>query len=97
MVSYRISPAVAQDVAQELDVATRRLATSLEYLQKGVQGFSQANSGQTLEAFTTAQHTWTQGHNEMSQALVQLQQRLQEIVHTYVATDTKGAAVFGGS
>lgn len=95
MASYSISPDGVEEVALELAGATRRLATSLECLQSAVQRFLQANSGQTLDAYATAQHAWTQGQSEMRRALLLGQQRLEEIVHAYVAADTKGAGVFG--
>jgi uncharacterized protein YukE len=96
MASYSISTGEAGEVAEELVLATRRLATSLEHLNSAVQRFREANRGQAIEAYAGAQHAWTQGHNEMSQALLLGQQRLQEIVQAYVSADTRSAGIFGG-
>lgn len=95
MASYSISTAAVEEVAQELVVATRRLATSLENLQSAVQRFSETNRGQAIEAYAAAQQAWNQGHAEMSQALHMGQQRLQEIMRAYLSADTNSAAIFG--
>lgn len=96
MASYSIRIGEVEEVAQELATATRRLATSLENLNLAAQRFREANRGQAVEAFAAAQHAWTQGHNEMSQALLVGQQRLQTILHSYLSADKNSSAIFGG-
>lgn len=96
MVSYNVNPSDVEAIAQELVLATKRLATSLENLHTAVGRFLQANSGQTLDAYASAQHLWNQAQSEMSQALLTGQRHLQEIVQTYRAADSRGAAAFGG-
>jgi WXG100 family type VII secretion target len=96
MASYSIRTGEVEEVVQEFALATRRLATSLENLQSTVQRFCAANQGQAVEAFAAAQHAWTQGHGEMSQALLLGQQRLREIMQSYISADNSSAAIFGG-
>ena len=94
MANYQINPGPAQEVADELAVATGRLKTSLETLDRPVQAFTQANHGQAPLAYQDAQALWNQGQTEMNQALVVGRQRLEEIIHGYVLGDRKGVSFF---
>jgi uncharacterized protein YukE len=96
MASYSIRTDEVDAVAQELATATRRLATSLENLHTAAQRFREANRGQAIGAFADAQHQWTQGHQEMTQALAVGQQRLQEILNSYLSADSASAGMFSG-
>ena len=96
MANFSIRTTEVEAVVQELADATGRLARSLESLQLAEQRFREANSGRAVEAFTVAQQSWTQGHSEMTQALLLAKQRLQEILNLYLSADNSSAAFFAG-
>ncbi|GAA2217869.1 WXG100 family type VII secretion target [Micromonospora olivasterospora] len=94
MANYAINPAGAHTVAEELRRETSDLDRSLENLQQHVNRFTAANNGQAPETYAQAQALWSQGQQEMRQALTVGQARLLEIVQNYVMGDNKGAAIF---
>jgi WXG100 family type VII secretion target len=94
MATYGVDPKNLIDTGDELRSATKAVGDALDALNTAVGTYSSSNAGATADAFHAAQADWQAGVQEMNTALTTGATALDNISHTYVEIDNKGAQSF---
>jgi WXG100 family type VII secretion target len=94
MANYGLDPNNLVATSGELRQATTQIEQALQTLDAAVQNYRSSNTGQTSDAFQSAQAKWQAGVHEMEGSLRIGASKLEDISHTYVSTDQKGASSF---
>lgn len=92
---YSVNPNGLLETSAELESVNNALKAVEEELNAAVTAFCNANQGENVDAYRTAQSHWNAGFAEMNAALNDAKHALNSINERYVRTDKSGAAVFG--
>ena len=93
---FRVSPQVLQQVSAELRSQAADLLNRLGEFDRDVAARSATWEGAAKESYTQKHGQWTEGMNQMQQALQAFADLVDQLAGNYVATDNSGANTFQG-
>ena len=93
---FRVSPELLQQVSADLRTQATDLLSHLEQFNKDVEARSATWEGAAKESYTQKHGQWTDGMNQMQQALQAFADLVDQLAGNYVATDNSGANTFQG-
>ena len=93
---FRVSPQLLQQVSGDLHTQATDLLSHLEQFNKDVEARSATWEGAAKESYTQKHGQWTEGMNQMQQALQAFADLVDQLAGNYIATDNSGANTFQG-
>ena len=93
---FRVSPQVLQQVSAEMRSQAADLLNRLAEFDRDVAARSATWEGAAKESYTQKHGQWTDGMNQMQQALQAFADLVDQLAGNYVATDNSGANTFQG-
>ena len=93
---FRVSPQVLQQVSAELRSQAADLLNRLGEFDRDVAARSATWEGAAKESYTQKHGQWTEGMNQMQQALQAFADLVDQLAGNYIATDNSGANTFQG-
>ncbi len=93
---FRVSPQLLQQVSGDLRTQATDLLSHLEQFNKDVEARSATWEGAAKESYTQKHGQWTEGMNQMQQALQAFADLVDQLAGNYIATDNSGANTFQG-
>ena len=93
---FRVSPELLQQVSADLRTQATDLLSQLDQFNKDVEARSATWEGAAKESYTQKHGQWTDGMNQMQQALHAFADLVDQLAGNYIATDNAGANTFQG-
>ena len=93
---FRVSPELLQQVSADLRTQATDLLSQLDQFHKDVEARSATWEGAAKESYTQKHGQWTDGMNQMQQALHAFADLVDQLAGNYIATDNAGANTFQG-
>ena len=93
---FKVTPQQLQQNSASLRGQATELLSQLDQFNKDVAARSATWEGAAKESYTQKHGQWTEGMNQMQQALQAFADLVDQLAGNYVATDNSGANTFQG-
>ena len=93
---FKVTPGMLVTTSENLRSQARTLGAQLEQFNNDVAARSATWEGEAKESYTQKHGQWTDGMNQMQQALQAFADLVDQLAGNYVATDNSGANTFQG-